>query len=124
MMARLRVNGRVGAGVMALEAVVLLAVGLFCWSYGWQALSSYVSALKIVGAIIMLAGVLSSYRTMIAPPAEEADGARLADGELAFNYDIRHEIGLRYAGFKRIVFFCAAGFIAFGIGALLETVLL
>ncbi|MEZ4661882.1 MAG: hypothetical protein R2911_30400 [Caldilineaceae bacterium] len=124
MMARLRINGRVGAVVLALEAAVLLIAGLFCWSYGWQPLSSYASALKIVGAIIMLVGVLSSYRTMIAPPSEEVDGAPLADGELAFNYDIRHEIGLRYAGFKRIVFFCAAGFVAFGIGALLETVLL
>lgn len=124
MMARFRVNGQMVAVIMVLEAVVLLMAGLFCWSYGWQALSSYVSALKILGAVIMLVGVLSSYRTMIAPPAEEVDGARLADGELAFNYDIRNEITLRYAGFKRIVFFCAVGFIAFGIGALLETLLL
>lgn len=124
MMARFRMDGRVGAAVLALEGLVLSIVGLFVWSYGWQALSSYVSALKIIGAVIMLAGVLSSYRTMIAPSGEEVDGAQLADSELVFNYDLRNELSLRYAGFKKIVFFCAVGFTAFGMGALLETLLL
>ena len=105
---------------LVLQFALLVVGGIFCWLLGWTALAGYSFGLMVMGAVVILAGIASSYRKMGFPTISEIRNGALENDTLG-TMSVKEEMAMRFAGFKHMLFFCTIGIVSFGAGVVLQS---